>query len=170
MQKFLMIIPALCFLLPAVYAGAADPVTEVSDKERCPVCGMFVAKYKPWLAQIQMEDGSVHFFDGVKDMLAFFYEPGKYGGTSSSAHIFVTDYYSQQWIDGKTAYYVTGSDVIGPMGHEFVPLVSEEAASNFLKDHKGSTIFRFEQITAAMVEEMRSGMKGNKMHKMQHDN
>ncbi len=170
MKKCLMVVLALCFLVAPVYSGAADPVTEVSDKERCPVCGMFVAKYKPWLAQLQMKDGSVHFFDGVKDMLAFFYEPGTYGGTSSPEYIFVTDYYSQEWIDGKTAYYVTGSDVIGPMGHEFVPLASEEAAHSFLKDHKGSTVFRFEQITPVMVNEMRSGMKGNKMHKMQHTN
>ncbi|MEE4241764.1 MAG: nitrous oxide reductase accessory protein NosL [Desulfopila sp.] len=170
MKKYLMFVFALFFLTVAPLAGGANPVTEVAENERCPVCGMFVAKYKPWLAQVQMENGTVHFFDGVKDMLAFFHEPGNYGGTSSPGDVYVTDYYSQQWIDGKTAYYVTGSDVIGPMGHEFVPLASEEAAHSFLKDHKGEKIYRFEQISPEMVTEMRSGMKGKKMHKMQHSN
>ena len=43
----------------------------VNKESRCPVCGMFVAKYPQWLAQINMSDGYAEFFDGVKDMLAY---------------------------------------------------------------------------------------------------
>ncbi|MDP1733904.1 MAG: nitrous oxide reductase accessory protein NosL, partial [Sulfuritalea sp.] len=63
------------------------------------------------------------------------------------AAIWVTDFYNLQLVDARTAWYVIGSDVLGPMGHEFVPLVTKEDAADFLKDHKGRRILTFEQVT-----------------------
>lgn len=153
-----------CFLL--VNSVQAAPKTEVTKKDRCPVCGMFVHKYPTWLAQMQLEDGSTFFFDGVKDMLACYFEPEKYGVKGSIKHIYVTDYYSQGWIDGTEAFYVTGSDVLGPMGHEFIPLKSMAAAKTFLADHKGKMIKSFDELTLDLVNAMRSGMPKMKMKNM----
>ncbi|MGQ9653410.1 MAG: nitrous oxide reductase accessory protein NosL, partial [Thermodesulfobacteriota bacterium] len=33
-------------------------------KDKCPVCGMFVAKYPDWTAQVLFKDGRSVFFDG----------------------------------------------------------------------------------------------------------
>ncbi len=44
---------------------------ELSKKERCPVCGMFVSPYPKWITQIQHKDGSHHSFDGVKCMMRY---------------------------------------------------------------------------------------------------
>lgn len=150
-----IILLSLLVILPV--ATLAKPVTEIAAKERCPVCGMFVAKYRPWLAQIQMVDGSTVMFDGVKDMLAYYFEPSKYGGKSAPEDVYVTDYYTQKWVDGKKAYYVIGSDTLGPMGHEFIPLSSKNAAETFLKDHKGESIFTFDDIGLELVNKMRTG-------------
>jgi copper chaperone NosL len=79
----------------------------------------------------------------------------------------VTDYYNQNWIDGKTAFYVIGSDTMGPMGHEFIPFESMAAAEAFKKDHHGKEILTFDKITLERVNTMRSVMKG--MKKMKHD-
>jgi len=35
---------------------------------------------------------------------------------------------------------VTGSDVLGPMGEELVPIAGKQAAETFLRDHGGSGI------------------------------
>lgn len=153
-----------CFLL--ISSVQAAPQTEVTKKERCPVCGMFVHKYPTWLAQVQLEDGSIFFFDGVKDMLAFYFEPEKYGAKGSIKHIYVTDYYSQGWLDGKEAFYVTGSDVLGPMGHEFIPLATMNAAKAFLADHQGKMIKSFDELDLDLVNAMRSGMPKMKMKNM----
>lgn len=150
-----------CFLL--INCVQAAPQIEVTKKERCPVCGMFVHKYPTWLAQVQLEDGSTLFFDGVKDMLAFYFEPEKYGVKRSIKHIYVTDYYSQGWIDGTKAFYVTGSDVPGPMGHEFIPLATMNAAKTFLADHQGKIIKSFGELDLDLVNAMRSGMPKMKM-------
>jgi len=163
--KYVIVIIMVCFCFAGFNANAVQNA-QPSEKERCPVCGMFVVKYPTWLAQVQMEDGTTLFFDGVKDLMALYFEPNKYGSDSTVAEVYVTDYYSQKWIDGKKAFYVIGSDTYGPMGNEFIPFDSKAAAENFKKDHKGKEILSFDQIDLDLVNEMRSGMKG--MKKMKH--
>lgn len=148
----------------------SEPVKEIWSKERCKVCGMFVAKYKLWLAQIQHKDGTTSMFDGVKDMMAYFHEPVKYGGGEDIVDIYVKDYYTQNWLDGRSAFYVIGSDVLGPMGHEFIPFSSEDSAKNFKKDHDGKNIIRFEEITLERVNELRTKMLRKKMRKLKKKN
>jgi copper chaperone NosL len=144
---------------------------EVKPDDRCAVCGMFVAKYPNWLSRIQHADGTTLWFDGAKDMLAYYFNPGQFGSHSpeSIADIWVKDYYSLAWTPGRQAFFVIGSDVHGPMGHEFIPFSSRDAAQSFLKDHRGEKIFTFAEITAADVDALRSGhiMKKKSPHGQQ---
>ncbi len=130
---------------------------EINEKEKCPVCGMFVAKYPRWVAQIIYDhDGHEHkfSFDGVKDLLKFYFDPKKwlangnshFASMSKIKNILVTDYYSQKPIDGSLAFYVLGSDVYGPMGHELIPFEKLEDAQTFKKDHSGQRIVQFDKI------------------------
>jgi len=66
--------------------------------------------------------------------------------------VFVKDYYSLEFIDGRTAFYVMGSDVYGPMGKELVPFGREQDARQFLKDHKGKSLLRFGEVTKDVLE------------------
>lgn len=148
-------------------AGESELFAPISDHDRCPVCGMFIARYAEWVAQLRLSDGKVVMFDGPKDMLAYYFSPVEYGGKDAKViDILVKDYYSQQLIDGRTALYVTGSDVYGPMGAEFIPFSSREAAESFLKDHHGTAILLFTEITPDTVQSMRKGhtMKGEMKH------
>lgn len=137
----------------------AEPATTVRPDTRCPVCGMFVAKYTSWLAQILHADGTRHTFDGVKDMMAYYFTPGKYGTLTQDSikEIWVKDYYNLTWIDARKAYFVVGSNIYGPMGNEFIPFSSKDAANSFLKDHKGRQTFAFGEIDKTLVESLRSG-------------
>lgn len=150
----------------SIVYGTSPPLEEVINKDtRCPVCGMFVAKYPHWIAILQMSDGSVEGFDGVKDMMAFYFSPEEFTQKERGAvvEIRVKDYYTQAWLDGKSAFYVRGSDVLGPMGHELIPFATKPAAENFVKDHKGKELLSFELITASMIDMLRKGhkMKGH---------
>lgn len=138
-------------LLPAAVLGqgAAKP-PKPGAKDLCPVCGMLVSKYPNWVATIVYKDGHAHHFDGAKDMFKMWFDPAKYVAghkREDMAALWVTDFYGLQAIDARKAWYVIGSDVLGPMGHELVPLVSKEDAADFLKDHKGKRILTFEQVT-----------------------
>jgi nitrous oxide reductase accessory protein NosL len=37
------------------------------------------------------------------------------------------------------------------MGNELIPFKTKEAAENFMRDHQGEAIVRFDQITPRMV-------------------
>jgi nitrous oxide reductase accessory protein NosL len=142
--------------------AAESRVTElftVDETTRCPVCGMFVHKYPQWLTQVRLSDGTVAAFDGVKDMLAYLFEPERYGAApgSEAQEVVVKDYYSLEWIDGRSAFFVVGSDILGPMGHELIPFAERAAADNFLADHHGREIVPFADISLEMVDSLRQG-------------
>src|SRR4030065_2992074 len=88
-----------------------------SPKDKCPVCGMFVARHPDWVAQIIFKDGSYAVFDGAKDMFKYYLNLNKYNRSKKASEIdsiYVTDYYSLTLMDGLRAYYITGSNVYGP--------------------------------------------------------
>ena len=135
---------------------------EIEETDKCPVCGMFVAKYPRWVAQIIYVHGDHEHkfsFDGVKDLMKFYFDPKRWLSSKNKhpiskekiKNILVTDYYSQKPIDGSSAFYVIGSDVYGPMGHELIPFEDESDAKTFKKDHIGTKIIKFDKINEEEV-------------------
>jgi len=57
-------------------------------------------------------------------------------------------------IDGYKAYYVSGSDIFGPMGKELVPFDKKNDAAEFMKDHKGRSILTFREINASVIKSL----------------
>jgi nitrous oxide reductase accessory protein NosL len=144
-------------LQAAQTVSAPKPPAPPSEDHKCPVCGMFVKAYPGVLAAVVFKDGATAFFDGCKDMFRYLFEVAKYapGRTRSDvAAIWATDYYSQKWIDGATAVFVRGSDVLGPMGRELIPFAKDKEAKEFLEDHKGSDILRFAEVTPDIIKNL----------------
>ena len=134
----------------------------LSKKERCPVCGMFVRPYPKWITQVQFKDGSHYSFDGMKCMCRFYFNPEKFDTTRKKRDIkliLVRDYYTLKFIRHDTAFYVVGSDVFGPMGHELIPFDSEKNAGTFLADHNGLKIFRFHEINSELLDKLDKAKK-----------
>lgn len=139
-------ISALLLLFLTSSAALAEQPSPPDDKDRCPVCGMFVAPYPDWVAAIKFKDGSKAYFDGPKDMFVYFFDLAKYrpGATIDDiAALFVTEYYSTKMENLHDVFLVTGSDVTGPMGYELVPVKGRENAETFLRDHGGKKIMQF---------------------------
>jgi nitrous oxide reductase accessory protein NosL len=113
---------------------------------------MFVHKYPNWVATVVFEDGSQVFFDGPKDFFRYLLDPEKYKAPDSAiSQVFVTDYYRVRFIDAKTAHFVAGSDVMGPMGPELIPLEKREDAETFVRDHAGVEVLEFDGVTPAKI-------------------
>lgn len=161
--RFLVLAGSLLLISSAV----AAPQEKIEADTRCPVCGMFVAKYTAWMTQIRYDDSTVFTFDGVKDMMAYYRNPAAYNGQKQAKirEIWVKDYYSLKWLDGRQAFFVIGSDVNGPMGHELVPFATKAGAESFLVDHHGQQVLTFDEITAAVVEQLRVGNHMKNMSK-----
>ena len=133
---------------------AAGPV-KPSGKDKCPVCGMFTAKYPDFLAEIIFKDGSYATFDGPKDMFKYYFNLPKYNPSKKQEDVqavYVTDYYALKWIDGLKAFFVTGSNITGPMGLELIPFEKEKEAAEFMSDHHGKKILVFPEITYDVVK------------------
>ena len=60
----------------------------VPKNAKCPICGMFVAKYPQWAAVIETTEEKF-YFDGVKDMMKYIFAQKK-----NFEHAYVSDYYS----------------------------------------------------------------------------
>lgn len=134
-----------------------EPTVTIKKTDRCPVCGMFVYKYPKWVAQIVFKDGAYYFYDGAKDMFKHIFDTAKYTPGKSAENIkdiYVTDYYEVELVNAKSAFYVLGSDVLGPMGHELLPFKDQESAQEFLEDHKGKSIIRFQDVTPSVIESL----------------
>ncbi len=144
----------VCGALPAGAAeGAHAGFVAPAKKDKCPVCGMFVAGYPAWLAETVFAKGYA-VFDGPKDMFRFLFDPGAFlpgGAALETRAVFVTDYYTLDLIDGKTAFYVYGSDVYGPMGKELIPFADRKDAEGFLQDHKGQKVLTFDMVKSVMA-------------------
>jgi hypothetical protein len=121
---------------------------------------MFVAKYPEWVATVVLRDGKAAHFDGAKDLFKYLLDLARYvpGGTPGDVvAVAVTEYYGLKRIDGREAWYVVGSDVLGPMGHELVPLASAEEAAEFARDHAGRRTLRFLEVDQALLERLDRG-------------
>lgn len=141
------------FLWEKVKEDSSKEKIQVYEKERCPVCGMYVSKYPQWITQlIYKHKNHEHKFSfaGVKDMMKFYLNPKKWGDFPVSIkqikEVKVTDYNSQKPIDGKKAFYVLGSNVFGPMKKELIPFKSFEEAETFKKENKGTKIVKLDEI------------------------
>lgn len=142
-------------LLLSAIAVAAEPGERPGRGDKCPVCGMFVSRYPDWTAAVTLQDGTKVWFDGAKDLFKFLLEPGWYipgRKASEVVSVTVTDYYAVKHIDAREAFFVVGSDVLGPMGKELVPFAERAEADEFLRDHRGKRVLRFADVTRAVLD------------------
>jgi len=129
-----------------------NEIIEVPKDAKCPVCGMFVHKYKKWAAKGVDNNGKIYFFDGAKDMFKYYFTY-----KDSMKYLLVSDYYTLEPIDAKEGYFVVGSDVYGPMGHEFIPFKERKKAELFAKEHGGVKILSFSEINRDMPKKLDVG-------------
>lgn len=151
----------LSLLLTLVFMSLAAPTVGAQQGSappknvKCPVCGMLVAKYPDWNSAISYRDGSSASFDGPKDLFTYYLNPSKYDPAKKRTDIAVVtvkDYYTLAPVDARKAYFVTGSNVLGPMGKELIPFEKKSDAEGFRMDHQGRRIVRFAEVTLEILK------------------
>ncbi len=121
------------------------PKLSVTKDEKCPVCGMFLYKYPTWISRINYKNKS-YAFDGIKDMMKYYFEHQE-----GVVEILIQDYYTQNTLDAREAFFVLGSDVYGPMGNELIAFKDEKSAKRFLLDHHAKEVLNFKALTQETV-------------------
>lgn len=159
-RSFLTMLAAAAMTLAGALHAATPDIPKPGDKDLCPVCGMLISKYPNWTAVVIYKNGHAHYFDGAKDLFKYLGDLPKHAPghkASDISGIWVTEFYGLTKIDARKARYVVGSDVLGPMGNEFVPLETRGDAEDFLKEHKGKRILTFEQATPDVAVKLDKG-------------
>jgi len=139
----------LCFCLIDFARADEQFGIEVDKDDRCPVCAMQVALYPKFACAMELVDGRKFSFCATGCMIRSWLHPEVYLGAEKAdiQHVWVRDYFTGEKIDGSTAFWVAGSDVIGPMGTAFVPLKSESDLKAFKRRHGGKTVFHLTDLT-----------------------
>ncbi len=96
------------------------------DAVRCARCGMKIDPTSPWNAELDARK-----FDTPRCALATWLEGGKNGTVR------VQDYYDRVMRPASDVRFVIGSDLVGPMGPDLVPVDAARVAK-FEKDHGGT--------------------------------
>lgn len=139
----------LCFCLIDFARADEQFGIEIDKDDRCPVCAMQVALYPKFACAMELVDGRKFSFCATGCMIRSWLHPEVYLGAEKAdiQNVWVQDYFTGEKIDGSTAFWVAGSNVIGPMGSAFVPLKSESDVEAFKRRHGGKTVFHLTDLT-----------------------
>ena len=168
-RRLVLAIGAAMLLTCTLTFAAGPPHQTISEGMRCATCGMYPHRYPQWQTQVIFTDGTMSAFDGSKCMFGFLLEMKKYAPERKAeqvAAVWVKDFKTGKWLDGKTAHYVIASQEMGPMGKELIPFATRDAAEEFQKA-KGGTIETYANINTATLKSLMGGMQHMQM-KMPH--
>ncbi len=127
-------------------AGPRKAFTIEVHKE-CPLCGMIPARYPQFHCQLVLKNGDYVAFDSATGLLTYLLFPDKTGMEPGKvSQVYFKDYVTEAWIPSDQTYFVVGSEIMGPMGIEFLAVDSEENALAVKRQEKGELIIQYQQI------------------------
>ena len=102
---------------------------------------MYPARYPKHKCQIIAKDKNVYHFCSTQCLFDFLKNTKEYVKADVTPfQIWVIDYAAGTWISGKTAYYVVGSGMQGPMGYEAIAFDKKNAAGDFARKEGGNAL------------------------------
>ncbi|MGV1098901.1 nitrous oxide reductase accessory protein NosL [Thiovibrio sp. JS02] len=150
----------LCAAFSVPIQAAEPAVPEITAEATCAACGMYPHRYPQWQSQVVFSDGDSVAFDGCKCMFRFLLNMRKFTAAHTPEQVravWVKDFRTGKWIDGKSAFYVIASSEMGPMGKELIPFAEKAAAEEFQKQ-KGGSIDTYANIGMETIKPLMGGM------------
>ena len=149
----------VCVVAPPTPYDAAsgqplDAARSVPADVRCPVCGMFPARFPDWAAQVIFANGDAHFFDSPLSFFLYLDNVARYSAGRSASDIvarYVTDGAGGGWTDAATAYYVHGSAARGPMRAGDLPAFASLQQAEQFAAARGGQVLSFGAVDAALL-------------------
>ncbi|AFM23393.1 nitrous oxide reductase accessory protein NosL [Desulfomonile tiedjei] len=127
-------------------------IEPIDNKDECAVCRMYPARYSKHKCQLIDKDKKVHHFCSTQCLFRFLGNPREFvNNDTKPAMIWVTDYQSGSWISAKTAYYLVGSRIQGPMGHEALAF-DKNAEALSTAHQQGGDVLVFSEVGIQRIE------------------
>jgi nitrous oxide reductase accessory protein NosL len=152
----------LCIVAPATPYDPASGLAMLEARPvpadaRCPVCGMYPARYPRWAAQTLFKDGAAHFFDSPLDLFAFLQKVDRHERRYTLDDVavsYVSDFESGQWIEARHAFFVLGSSVVGPMRDADLPAFGSRKSAEALTRSHGGKVLTAAEITPELTRSL----------------
>lgn len=162
----LVVTNELCVVAPATPHDPSSGLARLAPKPipadaRCPVCGMYPARFPRWAAQTVFRDGASHYFDSPINLFAFLQRIDRYSKRYAPEDVavsYVTDFESGQWIDAHQAFFVQGSTAFGPMRAADLPAFSSRKSADAFARSRGGKVLTFTQITPELIQSLSSNV------------
>lgn len=135
------------------------PPTTVSETERCPVCGMYPARFPRWQAQVVLSSGERLSFDSLIEVFRY---QAKYP-TLNIADLYVSDYgdpsdprrdIPHTWLPASEALFVIGTALKGPMNDPALPAFASAEAAQKLIQGTHAKIIHFSEFTTELKQQV----------------
>ncbi len=135
-------------LKPAQHGLGPEGALRMTAADRCPVCAMRPMQRPKAAAGLSLSDGRTFYTCGNGCLLRAHRSPERYLGVGAEdiERLVVRDYFTGRSLDAHEAFWVLGSDVVGPMGPAIVPLSSTVAAERFRERHGGQPALRLNEL------------------------
>lgn len=136
--------------------GVIECSIEMKGSERCPVCAMNPSEYPKSAASLECQDGGMFYFCGNGCMIRSVLQSETYLKIPRSEirRVCVRNYFTGEAIDGMSAFYAGGSDVMGPMGPAWVAFSTEAERDTFETRHPSRYRFRLDSLTLTQWQAM----------------
>lgn len=121
-------------------------VAACSRQDRCKSCGMVNDPASRFRVEIRGANGQVERFDTPK--CAF-----KALRSGTAGELSAVGYYTQTMRPAGQLSFVQGSDVLGPMGIDFIP-VEREHAKRFASEHGAKQTYEADAITLHVLRDL----------------
>jgi copper chaperone NosL len=135
---------SLLVLAPLAMLGVA--VAGCKKEPRCGNCGMKLDPSSPWASELTGPHPET--YDTPRCALTAWRR-----GRADVTGLRVLDYYDRASRDGAMLVFVVGSDVLGPMGPDVIP-VAPDHADRFVKDHGGKKL-KLDEVTLPILEALK---------------
>jgi nitrous oxide reductase accessory protein NosL len=121
------------------------------------MCGMKIVDHRDWTGAIETRGGEVFYFCGPRCTIATARRSERFLGIGPDAigRVLVPDYLRpERSLDAKSAYFVVGSDVRGPMGAALLPAATETDAETLVRRH-GGRLVRYDDVDDALLKSLK---------------
>lgn len=152
----------VCIVAPATPYDPSSGLAVLAPRPipaaaRCPVCGMYPARFPRWPAQTIFKDGAAHYFDSPIDLFAFLQRVDRYNRRYTLDDVavsYVTDFETGQWIEATNAFFVQGAGTVGPMRDADLPAFSSFDAADSFARGRGGAVLKSAQVTPALIQSL----------------
>lgn len=102
----------------------------------------------PWCADLVRADGTRAHFDTPRCALLAWRT-----ARVAAVGVLLQEFYERAWRRGEELRFAIGSDVMGPMGADVVP-VDPARAAKFLADHHATRVVGLDELTTALLQSL----------------